>query len=248
MPKNIEIKFVSRVKGISDLFPVIKASEYKRKWVDKVKKDYKQNHKEHQHLMRCPGIFSLLNEGYIFTTWHDVIIKTKKGEQGFSWEIPMRKDDKEIFFVPEIIEAQTEDITKWFPKKKEQTDTIVKLNSPINVIAPKGIRLLISPIPYPEQFDFECVPGILNPLDSTEINIQLKWFKEDGEVLIKAGTPIAHLIPLYNTDKKIEIVNRDANKKELAFINKITKLQILTFNLHKYRQKIKNMYKEYFYN
>ena len=248
MPRKIQIKFVSKVKGIADLFPVIKASEYKRKWVNEVIKDYKDNHKESQHIMRCPGIFSLLNEGYIFTTWHDVIIKTKKGVQGFSWQIPMSRDNKEIFFVPEIIETQTEDITKWFPKKEGQTDTFIKLNSPINVIAPKGIRLLVSPIPYPEQFDFECVSGILNPLDSTEINIQLKWFKEDGEVLIKAGTPIAHLIPLYNTDEKIEIVNRDANEKELAFIDKSTKLQILTFGLHKYRQKIKNMYKQYFYN
>lgn len=248
MPKKIQIRFVSKVKGIADLFPVLKASEYKRKWVDEVVKDYKQNHTKHEHLMRCPGVFSLLNEGYIFTTWHDVIIKTEKGKQGFSWQIPISRENNELHFVQNIVEAQTEEVTKWFPKKQGQSDTFIKLNSPINVIAPKGIRILVAPIPYPDEFDFECVSGILNPVESTEINIQLKWFKEDGEVYIKAGTPIAHLIPLCNTNQDIEIVNRDANKKELEYLDKFSKLPLLTFSLHKYKHKIQKMYKEHFWN
>ena len=104
------------------------------------------------------------------------------------------------------------------------------------------------PIPYPDHFDFECVPGILDPSECTELNAQLKWFKKDGEVLIKAGTPIAHLIPLCNTKTKIEIVNRDASKKELEFIEVIQNIQAFSFDksIHKFKKSIKNMYEKYF--
>tara|TARA_R110002153_G_scaffold183037_1_gene336277 strand:+ start:53 stop:814 length:762 start_codon:yes stop_codon:yes gene_type:complete len=251
MSKAIKIEFVSRIKGVADIYPVLKASQYKRKWVDVALKDYKEHHQEMKtktHLMRCPGIFSLLNEGYILTTWHDVIITTKKGEEGFSWQVPMNESDNKEMFDVAPIDAQYESITKWFPKNERQTNTFVKINSPINVIAPKGIRLLIAPIPYPDQFDFECASGILDPSESTELNAQLKWFKEDGEVLIKAGTPIAHLIPICNSKTKIEIVNRDANKKELMFMKTIMNLNAFTFDesIHKFKKKIKNMYANYF--
>ena len=251
MSKAIKIEFVSVIKGISDIFPVIKASQYKRKWVDAVLKDYKEHHQEMKtklHLMRCPGIFSLLNEGYILTTWCDIVITTKKEEEGFSWQVPMNEfENKEMFNVSPI-DCHYEDITQWFPKNNKQTNTIVKINSPIHVIAPKGIKLLMLPIPYPDHFDFECASGILDPSESTELNAQLKWFKKDGEVLIKAGTPIAHLIPICNTKTKIEIVNRNANKKELEFIGVIKNFRAFTFDLsiHKFKKRIKNMYAKYF--
>jgi hypothetical protein len=248
--KPIKIEFVSRIKGVAEMFPILEASQYKRKWVNTAMANYKENRQEMQkqtHVVRCPGIFSLLKRGYIITSWCDVSITTKKGQEGFDWKLPMKADHEGMYDVPPI-DAQLDDLAKWIPKRDGQIKTLVKINSPLNVIAPKGVKFLILPVPYPDQFDFECATGILDPAESIELNVQLNWHKEDGEVIIKAGTPLAYLIPLYDSEREVEIINRDATEKELEFVKKVNNAHALTFSpsRSRYRQKIKNMYAKYF--
>ena len=248
--KPIKIEFVSRIKGVAEMFPILEASQYKRKWVNTAMANYKENRQEMQkqtHVVRCPGIFSLLKRGYIITSWCDVSITTKKGQEGFDWKLPMKADHEGMYDVPPI-DAQLDDLAKWIPKREGQISTLVKINSPLNVIAPKGVKLLMLPVPYPDQFDFDCSMGILDPAESIELNVQLNWHKEDGEVIIKAGTPLAYLIPLYDSEREVEIINRDATEKELEFVKKVNNAHALTFSpsRSRYRQKIKNMYAKYF--
>jgi len=248
--KPIKIEFVSRIKGVAEMFPILEASQYKRKWVNTAMANYKENRQEMQkqtHVVRCPGIFSLLKRGYIITSWFDVAITTKKGEEGFSWRAPMEADHEGMYETTPI-DAQFDNLAKWIPKREGQISTLVKINSPLNVIAPKGVKLLMLPVPYPDQFDFDCSMGILDPAESIELNVQLNWHKEDGEVIIKAGTPLAYLIPLYDSEREVEIINRDATEKELEFVKKVNNAHALTFSpsRSRYRQKIKNMYAKYF--
>ena len=248
--KPIKIEFVSRIKGVAEMFPVLEASQYKRKWVNTALADYKENHKEmhnQSHIVRCPGIFSLFKKGYILTSWFDISIITKKGEEGFSWRVPMEDNLEGMYDIPNI-DAQPDSLAKWIPKRDGQIKTLVKFNSPLNVIAPKGVKLLILPIPYPDQFDFDCTMGILDPAEDTALNTPLNWYKEDGEVIIKAGTPLAYLVPLYDGEREVEIINRDATEKEHEFIKKINNINVMSFSpsVYKFRQRIKKMYSTYF--
>ena len=246
--KTLKIEFVSEMKGVADAFPVLKASQYKRKWVDRAMDDYKKSHKDNDRqsfFVRCTGAFALFRKGYILTAWYDVSIITKKGEEGFAWKLPIKgKLEDELGGKP--IEAQPDSIAKWIPKRTGQISSLVKINSPLHVIAPKGVKLLFLPVPYPEQFDFESSMGILDPAESTELNVQLHWYKEDGEVIIKAGTPLMYMLPLYDGAEDIEVNTRDANEKELEFFKKVDYFHSFAFELYKYRNKIKKLYKEYF--
>tara|TARA_R110002051_G_scaffold310909_1_gene384394 strand:- start:2195 stop:2956 length:762 start_codon:yes stop_codon:yes gene_type:complete len=248
--KKLKIEFVSEMKGVADMFPILEASQYKRKWVASAMADYKKSHKDNDrqsYFVRCPGAFALFRKGYILTAWYDVSIITKKGEEGFAWKLPIQgKLEAELGGNP--IEAQPDSIAKWIPKRTGQISSLVKINSPLHVIAPKGVKLLFLPVPYPEQFDFESSMGILDPSESTELNVQLHWYKEDGEVIIKAGTPLMYMLPLYDGAEDIEVNTRDANGKELEFLKTVDYFHTFSFEPYKYRNKIKKLYKRFFHD
>jgi hypothetical protein len=116
---------------------------------------------------------------------------------------------------------------------------IVKINTPWNIIAPKGVKFLMMPITYPDSHEFENAIGILDPGISCEINFQLWWNVKDGETLLKAGTPMVHLIPL--SPELYDVVCRDMTEHDKTWINKQKYLQNFSF-----RPK-RNLIKEFYY-
>ena len=56
------------------------------------------------------------------------------------------------------------------------------------------------PIPYWDEDRFTPPVGIVDPSYSYEINLQLFWHKvEEGEYLIKAGTPLCQWVPVHRS-------------------------------------------------
>ena len=47
---------------------------------------------------------------------------------------------------------------------------------------------------------FAAAHGILDPMQSHEINLQLFWNVLEGETLIRAGTPLAQYIPIKRSE------------------------------------------------
>ena len=101
---------------------------------------------------------------------------------------------------------------------------------------------MFMPLPYPDSFDYESVTGILDPRDSSELNIQLNWYKKEGEILIKAGTPLMYILPI--SEKKYSVVSRDATEKEMNWIEK--RKYFNSFSFTPIRNKIKTLYEKYF--
>lgn len=58
------------------------------------------------------------------------------------------------------------------------------------------VVLLQQHVPYVNQPYFTTANGILDPKYSYEANVQLFWHVLEGEVTIKAGTPLVHYVPL----------------------------------------------------
>jgi len=242
------IQFFSTVPGVAEAFPIVEAKNYKPEWtksaikdlVDKKSKVINNDTGRFTHLAYCPGIFDLFKTGYIVPMWYDINIKTEKDKPGFSWTVANKAFSS--LSDMKFIDTHSDRMTDFIPKRKGTIDNIVKINTPWNVIVPDGLKLLCLPISYPDNFDYESTTGILDPSHSSEINIQMNWNVENGERLIKAGTPLMHIIPLSEEMFNLEV--RTANEKDLQWVNilKYTK----TFSFSTTRQLVQKLYKRFF--
>ena len=237
------VKFVSTVPGVADMFPIRPMSSYKPNWTKKAMEDYKKNYKlndDGSHIALCPGIFDLFKFGWYVSAWYDVYIKTEKGRPGFSWRVA--SGDLMEQTKMNVIDTHGDMITKFIPKRDGRINNIVKINTPYNIIAPPEMKFLFLPMPYPDHYDWESSSGVLEPALSSELNVQLYWNVEEGERFIKAGTPLMQIVPI--SEKDLNMVCRDANEKEMRWIEK--KPYWNSFSFSPVRNKVKELYKRYF--
>lgn len=235
--KNIE--FFSMIDGVAESFPIKKTQEVLPKWVYNAKADYMKSDKKDMHLYKCPGIFDMFTTGYVVTNWLDIEIKTN--DVGFSVTIP----DPTIqeLLGKDIVQSQNHDgIAKFIPKRPWSVKSILKINTPWHVIVPKNVKLLMIPLPYPDTFEFESCIGMLDPSISSEINIQGYWNVVNNSHILKAGTPLCHLIPI--TEENLNLIVRDKNEKDNFWLKKRKYLNYFSFILN--RQKVKESYVGHF--
>jgi hypothetical protein len=229
------IEFFSSIEGVAETFPIRLAKEVIPSWVNEARKDFLVEQKNaeigFQHITRCPGIFHLFTTGYIISAWHDIEIVGEK--------VTVPDTMVNTLLGKNTIGVQgSEGIAKHIPKRPWSHPSILKVNTPWHVLAPKGVKFLMIPVPYTDYLDFESCMGILDPGYSSEINVQGYWNKKIGSAIIKAGTPIAQLIPL--TEKSYNFVVRDKNKKDEQWLQKRNYLNFFSFQFA--RTLVKNAY------
>ena len=239
------IRFFSKISGVADACPIIPAKEYTAKWMEAAKEDYvrvlKENVGRFEHVYQCPGIFDLFNQGVIVPLWHDVMIKTTDNRSGFQWMIPSN-DVVDLMKPVSPIEKHKDGLDRFIPRRHWSLDSAIKFNTPWNVVAPRGVKLLILPVAYPDIVDFESSIGLLDPAVSSEINLQIWWNKINSEVMLKAGTPMAHIIPLSEETFKYEI--SDMTDHDEKWLKKQNYLRYFTFRTR--RNLIKDLYYKHF--
>lgn len=241
-----EIVFFSMINGVADAFPIDHAKNFKFNWAESARKDYKEKIEidpgiRFNHLYRCPGIFDLLNNGFIMPLPWDVTIETNGDGEHFAWSFP--SNDLQSLFQPPLLTGHFADKTaKYLPHKPGTLKTIIKLNTPWHVIVPEDVKFMMIPIPYPDNYDFENVPGILDPSLSSEINFQLRWNVLDGIRTIRAGTPMAQIVPM--TNEKFKLTVRNGTAKDLEWVEKRKYLNNCTMAIK--RPMVQNLYKKYF--
>ena len=239
-----KIEFYSTVPGVPDFFPIVKAKEAIPTWAKAARNSYVKKKKQSMgrinHIYQCPGIFDLFNQGYIVPMWHDVIIRTNGDAESFEWTVPT--SDLSDSIEPNLLENQSNGVGSVLPMKPWSLRTLVKVNTPWHVVAPRGVKLLVLPIAYPDSFEFESSIGILNPGISNEINIQLYYNVHKGDVLIKAGTPLAHIIPL--SESNFDLVCREMNTIDKFWQAKRKYFSNATFTLK--RNTIQDLYYKHF--
>jgi hypothetical protein len=240
-----KIEFYSTVPGLPELFPIVKAKDALPMWAKSARDSYVREKKNKlgriNHIYQCPGIFDLLGHGYVVPMWHDVLIKTNGDLESFTWTVP-NSDLAELNPDVNIIETQTNGLGSAMPIKPWSLNTLIKVNTPWHVVAPRGVKFLIIPIAYPDSFEFESSIGILNPGYSNEINIQLYYNVQKGDVLIKAGTPLAHIIPL--SENNFELVCREMNSIDKFWQVKKKYFTSSTFKIK--RNLIQDLYYKHF--
>jgi hypothetical protein len=240
------ITFFTTITGVADAFPVIKSSEFRPNWVSAAKESYLRKQEESQgnsfvHAYRCPGIFDLMSSGYIVTMPWDLMIDTYGDGQKCKWTLPSG-DLQHLMTSPFVTAHGPDGVAENIPHRPGSLKTIIKFNTPWYVIAPKGVKFLVLPISYPDTYEFESYPGILEPGYSNEINFQVRWNVLNGKHIIKAGTPMCQLIPL--TDEKFNLEVRDANDHDRKWIAKKDYLFNLGFVFK--RGLAKRLYEKFF--
>jgi hypothetical protein len=130
------------------------------------------------------------------------------------------------------------------PTKPGRLKSIIKFTTSWNVIAPEGVKFLIVPIPYPDSYEFESTPGILDSSISSELNAQLYWNKLEGRHTVLAGTPLFQLIPL--TDEKFEVEVRNATPSDLDWVKR--RRYFLNISFGPKRGFLKNLYNKIWHN
>lgn len=229
-----KIEFFSLYPGLVETYPVIPASELSHKWV-KVAKDINSRHgKRRVNILRCPGIMDVMSAGYIVQAPHDFDIIVKGMEVEF--EYPPKMNNHEL-----KVQAGTGQ-AGLLPSRPWRNETILKVDTPWNVIAPYGVKFLCIPLPYAEQSDIESVIGILDPAIDTELNCQMYINFKEGKRTITAGTPLMQLIPL--TEKDYDYVVRDANERDRHWMHVKIAASVGTFIFN--RNKLKQIYKKFF--
>lgn len=232
------IVFFSSVPGLAETFPIKPAKEVIPKWAYVARADYVKNkNRKDNHIYQCPGIFEALSTGYIISAWHDFELETDGSN--FRYTLPDQQVIDLLERDPITQQGWNSDVAKFIPKPSWSVKSILKLNTPWHVLAPRGVKFLMMPLPYPDDYDFQSCIGILDPGVSTELNIQ-GWFNNlsPGPHLIKAGTPLAQLIPI--TESTYEVIVRDKTLEDQKWLDKRKYLNFFGFSL--YRQKVKDAY------
>ena len=221
LKSNSKILFFSSVDGIADAYPVKQAKEFNFKWIETLKNDYKDflnsSFKcQGTHLRRCPGIFELLDTGYIIPMPWDLKIRTSfNNPEGFEWEVASRNI---VDTFGGTIASAHDIVGRHLPTRNGSFPLILKIDTPWTIAATPGLKFLVIPIPYPDSYEFESMHGILDPSKGTHLNLQIRWNVLDGEFMIKAGTPMLQIIPI--TDRDCDLIVRDANQYDKRWLEK----------------------------
>lgn len=240
------VRFYSVDPGVADLQPWTHASKLHRKWRTdaikagndkekrcpylRVKKLWDRMSAElngqesipelYSHAVTCPALKDVMDSGYILHAPADILIKTDGTGVNFEWISQMRfcTQTGSGKYVSAHIPQQTEGVRELVDQTKDVLDWTIKLELPWRVQAHPDLVFMQMPIPYWDEDRFTPPVGVVDPAYSYEINLQLFWHKiEEGEYLIKAGTPLCQWVPMrrdYLNKRNIDFYCETANEAD----------------------------------
>lgn len=215
------IRFYSLEEGVLTLYPIIKSSALKRRFMET---EQIGDLPETLSSKNCPGIKKIISAGWIVPAPADFSITTNGDGASFEWNEPYRftKISPGMdSYVSGHTRSQTEPLL-------DDPDTFlkstIKIETPWRVEASDDVMLLLMPVSYNNEPRFRAATGILDPKYGHLINVQLFWNVLDGKTVIKAGTPLCQIIPISRRalsssayDITIDVANATDERKEQEF-------------------------------
>lgn len=210
--KKSYIEFYSLQPGVCDIFPISKSSTLKRNFANVEESPTEPSSKN------CPGIKLVSSAGYIVPAPADFTIVTNNDGVSIEWHEVYRfsKGDKGMeAYISIHSPYQSEPL---IDDTSNTVRTVIKVETPWRFTASEDIVLLQLPVSYNNEDRFQAATGILDPNYAHYINVQLFWKKLNENVTIKAGTPLAQLIPISRkllNLSNIDVTIRDADNRDL---------------------------------
>ena len=174
----------------------------------------------YEHAVTCPALRDVMDSGYVLKCPADILIKTDGTGVNFEWMSQMKfcTSISPGKYVSAHIPQQTEGMRHLVDQNKDVLDWTIKLELPWRVQAHPDLVFIQMPIPYWDEDRFTPPTGIVDPAYSYEINLQLFWHKiEEGEYLIKAGTPLCQWVPVHRSflsNRNIDFYCETANEAD----------------------------------
>lgn len=191
--------------GLVEMFPIVKAKDYQPAWT----KDFPSTY---ENTSQCPVRNSITNRSSTINSCHGVRNLLDKGFLIRAWE------DMSIVIYPDgktsFVGAGSQNGGAEAHDKRQIPDcfgnkSIVKLKSPWSFFCDKT-EFVFLPAVYHNNLRTQGIADAIAVLDfqynsSTHVFIIAEPKSEPYEIFIKAGTPLAHLIPL--TDRNVKLKN-----------------------------------------
>ena len=244
-----KLEFISMIEGVEETMPIIPASQHKYSWVQKAAKDFKDNgsldkdNYDIQHTSKCPGIIKLKGKGFIARNHSDIKLSLKNNS--YEWNTPtnwtkMSDNLCEDTITHHFQESLHDFMSDW---PKDTLPIVLKINLPWYIRIPKGWEVLVIDPFYKDDYRFTVCPGIFeHELGLARINVPVFWHNTSGEFLIKAGTPIAQLIPIKTDTIDYSLTNKTEDKKFKQDIEVL--ILKLKENFNTNYNKVRNFFRE----
>ena len=197
--KKSKVVFICTQEAFKDLYPPIYSRDLQRPFLQKINSDYQ--HKAKQPVCpfrkltstaKCDGIRDIISTGYIIRLHRDLKITTNGDGETFNWERLSCGLEKNEGSIGWFSSNQYADYINLPPQTLR---TVIKINTPW-IIETDDFCFIQTHPSFLGEHRFTVVEGILDPLRNRQINPIMFWHVLQGEEVLKAGTPIAQLIPI----------------------------------------------------
>ena len=154
---------------------------------------------------KCPSFTDIYKDGYILVAPFDIWLSVKKQNDTVvsEWRTPHEELVLDIHKVEQMVDHLP---------KESNVKQIFKLIYPFKCITPKGYSIRQLPLYYHYNNDWHVPYGVINTDKHHEINLQICYTSINDEVLIKKGTPMAHIVTFKRSDR-IKMKYKKFNKK-----------------------------------
>ncbi len=192
---------------------IIESKSYKRNWIKKSleifnNKMLEKNQNKVAGFHKCLGFADICNEGLIIKTTDEFAIETTNNEDDI--KIHLRKGIVEVSSDGGVVYTGYNQPDLLFMDKNTGSNystpwganpNVIKMTKKWYIDTPKDIQYLIIPVPYSDDKRFMACSGIQDPMKSRDLTLFFWWFPKNAYEVVKAGTPIAQIIPI--SKKKI---------------------------------------------
>jgi hypothetical protein len=188
------VRFYSMEPGVSALFPIYPSKQLNRKY---------RSWPDEPNVMStktCPGILKLTSTGWIIPAPADFIIKVDNSGISYDWREPWRfktgpEYPSDVARYVSAVHGPNQTVCL-LDDPSEVLSSIVKIETPWRVEAADDVVFIMMPVHYNNEDRFFAATGILDSRYGYNLNIQLFWKNQPGETLVRAGTPLCHIIPM----------------------------------------------------
>jgi len=209
--------------SVRELFPIQKSQHFFPEWWKALPKTYESKNnwglkKPSATMKSCEGFLNIYKNGLILPLWSDLIVETTKD----SWKYEFSASSDAVSHDPQQFGPEFNS----FIHLKLISPWLIRENSGIKFIWMEPTWNHISTLG-----NYFTLPGIIDYKYQIGTNINLLFQQKDNKILITAGQPMAHLIPI--TEKEIEVrthhvteqeyMKLDVSAYESSFIKKYAK-------------------------
>jgi hypothetical protein len=200
-----KIKFFHLNPALTELYPAVLGNDYTMDWVKNERKKWnaynEKTKSEIPSILKCPGIFDMYSKGFFIQQPYDVLIGVKEDEIYVNTpdlSSLYENNQKIVFHKPNDIAVM--------PFREGTLPCMPNITTGFQLLS--NVPLLILPVPYPDQYEWEGSMGILETYKSVEVKLQIYLNNYKGEKektwKINAGDNIMFVIPLTSDNWVIE--------------------------------------------